>query len=90
LRNVVERSVLLSNGEVLGPDMLPPEVRGDAAGSRPKLELGPEGLDIEDLERQLLEEALRRAGGNSTEAGRLLGLSRHQIRNRLNKYGVDE
>jgi len=90
LRNVIERSVLLSNGDVLGPDMLPPEVRGDAAGPRPMLELGPDGLDIEELERQLLEEALRRAGGNRTEAGRLLGLSRHQIRNRLNKYGVDE
>lgn len=90
LRNVIERSVLLSNADVLAPDMLPPEVRGEAAGPRPKLELGPDGLDIEELERQLLEEALRRTGGNRTEAGRLLGLSRHQIRNRLNKYGVDE
>ncbi|HKJ92156.1 MAG TPA: sigma-54 dependent transcriptional regulator [Longimicrobiales bacterium] len=89
LRNVIERSVLLSAGRMLTPDMLPPEVRGEGTGPRPRLELGPEGMDIEELERQLLEEALRRAGGNRTEAGRLLGLSRHQIRNRLNKYGVD-
>jgi DNA-binding protein Fis len=34
-------------------------------------------------------EALRRTDGNRTEAGRLLGLSRHQIRNRLKKYGVE-
>ena len=40
------------------------------------------------MERDLLFEALRRSEGNRTEAGRLLGLSRHQIRNRLKKYGV--
>jgi len=53
------------------------------------VELGPEGLDIEALERTLLQQALNRAGGNRTTAGRLLGLSRHQIRNRLKKYGEE-
>ena len=47
------------------------------------------GLDMETLERTLLLEALRRSEGNRSEAGRLLGLSRHQIRNRLKKFGVE-
>jgi DNA-binding protein Fis len=47
-------------------------------------------VDFEELEQSLLRAALRRAEGNRTEAGRLLGMSRHQVRNRLNKYGMDE
>jgi DNA-binding NtrC family response regulator len=93
LRNVVERAVLLAEGPTLTPDLLPPEIRqGHSPGSDRlgSLELGPDGIDLDDLERRLLEEALRRAEGNRTEAGRLLGLSRHQIRNRLKKYGIDE
>ncbi|HUH12589.1 MAG TPA: sigma-54 dependent transcriptional regulator [Longimicrobiales bacterium] len=93
LRNVVERSVLLADEPVLTAEMLPPEVRGTGNGAlagAPTVPLGPEGLDMDQLERTLLVTALERAGGNRTEAGRLLGLSRHQIRNRLQKYGVEE
>ena len=91
LRNLIERSVLLADGEVLTAEMLPPPVRGGGRRSSDlPVELGPEGVDFEELEEALLREALRRAGGNRTEAGRLLGMSRHQVRNRLNKYGVEE
>jgi DNA-binding NtrC family response regulator len=91
LRNVIERAVLLSEGPILTPDLLPPEVRrgGSESGSWVgSFELGPDGIDLEELERRLLEEALRQAEGNRTRAGLLLGLSRHQIRNRLHKYGM--
>jgi two-component system, NtrC family, response regulator AtoC len=90
LRNVVERAVLLSDGPVLDVSVLPPEIRAPKAegDGGADIRLGPEGLDLESLERTLLEEALRRTDGNRTEAGRLLGLSRHQIRNRLHKYGM--
>ncbi len=90
LRNVIERTVLLADGPVLKPEMLPPEVRGERPREVGPLELGPDGLDVEALERELLTKALRRAEGNKTEAGRLLGMSRHQVRNRLKKYGMDE
>jgi two-component system response regulator AtoC len=91
LRNLIERSVLLADGEVLGVDMLPQPIQdGRKTKSKLPVELGPDGLDFEELEQTLLREALRRAEGNRTEAGRLLGMSRHQVRNRLNKYGIDE
>lgn len=92
LHNVVERAVLLTEGDEVDVDSLPPEVRqgdeeeGEGHGA---FTLGPSGLDLDQLERELLMEALRIAEGNRTEAGRLLGLSRHQIRNRLKKYGVE-
>jgi len=90
LCNVVERAVLLTEGDRIDVDALPREVRGEESRTGPEaLTLGPDGVDLDELEQGLLMEALRRAEGNRTEAGRLLGLSRHQIRNRLKKYGVD-
>jgi len=90
LKNAIERTVLLSDGSVLMADMLPPAIAGRSPPpERPAVELGPEGLDFEELERALLAAALRRTEGNRTEAGRLLGMSRHQIRNRLTKYGME-
>jgi two-component system, NtrC family, response regulator AtoC len=89
LRNVIERSVLLADGPSLTVAALPPEVRTPRQNGHAPVDIGPDGLDIEALERELLTEALRRAEGNRTTAGRLLGLSRHQIRNRLRKYGEE-
>jgi two-component system, NtrC family, response regulator AtoC len=90
LRNLIERTVLLADGPVLQPAMLPSQIVGPVADPDPVVRLGSEGVDFEALERSLLEAALRRAEGNRTEAGRLLGMSRHQVRNRLKKYGLDE
>jgi two-component system, NtrC family, response regulator AtoC len=89
LRNLLERSVLLADGPELTLEMLPSEIRRPRAASVPTVALGPDGLDLEELERSLLDAALRRAGGNRSEAGRLLGLSRHQIRTRLQKWGEE-
>jgi DNA-binding NtrC family response regulator len=46
------------------------------------------GLDLEELERDLICQALARAEGNKTGAARLLGLSRDTLRYRLEKYGI--
>jgi DNA-binding NtrC family response regulator len=92
LHNVVERAVLLTEGDEVDVASLPPEVRQgdeDVSEGHGTISIGPAGLDLDELERELLMEALRIAEGNRTEAGRLLGLSRHQIRNRLKKYGVE-
>jgi two-component system, NtrC family, response regulator AtoC len=95
LRNVIERAVLLAGGDSIRLDDLPRELqrrdpqREGPGGSAAAAGFGPEGVDLASLERMLLHEALRRAEGNRSEAGRLLGLSRHQVRNRLAKYGVE-
>jgi len=89
LRNVIERAVLLAEGDAIRLSNLPRELQQADSGGEPasRAELGAEGVDLAELERMLLREALRRAEGNRSEAGRLLGLSRHQVRNRLAKYG---
>ena len=65
---------------------------GDIAlrGTEPEanISLPATGLNLETLERKLLLEALERAGGNKTQAARLLGLTRDTLRYRLEKHGI--
>jgi two-component system, NtrC family, response regulator AtoC len=90
LRNLIERSVLLTEGDTLEMSSLPADMRGAPAAKGLPVTFGPEGIDLDAVEHALLDEALRRSEGNRTRAGRLLGLSRHQIRNRLKKFGVED
>jgi len=75
LKNCVESMVVLARTPELGVDDLPPALRGlaPAAGaSAPPLNLKAAGKD-------LLDKALQQAGGNKTEAARLLGISRRTL-----------
>ena len=87
MRNVVERAMLLARGDRLDS--------GDfsliGGLSAPALfELPPQGLNLEDVEKQLLLQALARADGNQTHAGQLLGLNRDQVRYRIEKFGLQK
>jgi transcriptional regulator with PAS, ATPase and Fis domain len=86
LRNVVERAMLLAEGTRLEAHDFG-ALRAGAAGTDP-FELPAGGVDLEDLERSLVVQALRRAGGNQTKAAALLGLNRDQIRYRIEKFGL--
>jgi len=50
--------------------------------------LPPEGVNLEDVERHLLSQALERAGGNQSHAAQLLGINRDQVRYRIEKFGL--
>jgi two-component system, NtrC family, response regulator AtoC len=86
LRNVVERAMLLSDNDHLDARDFPAMTTAVSAGS--EFELPPAGVDLEQLERSLLVQALRRCRGNQTRAGALLGLNRDQIRYRIEKFGL--
>jgi transcriptional regulator with PAS, ATPase and Fis domain len=85
LRNAVERAMLLIDGHVLEPEHLTMLSRQVNAS---RFQLPPEGVNLEDLERQLLVQALERSGGNQTQAGELLGINRDQVRYRIEKFGL--
>jgi DNA-binding NtrC family response regulator len=99
LRNLFERMVLLASGEEIGVGDIPQEILGSRAPAAPAaaegaegvlLPLPPGGVDFEQLERSLVEQALRRTRGNQTRAARLLGMNREQIRYRVEKFGLRE
>jgi DNA-binding NtrC family response regulator len=86
LRNVIERAVLLSDGDRLDARDFSTMSTGLAGADR--FELPPSGVDLDKLERSFVLQALRRCGGNQTRAGGLLGLNRDQIRYRIEKFGL--
>jgi two-component system response regulator PilR (NtrC family) len=94
LENVIERAVALEASPTILPDSLPASVRGDAPRVAPAPVDGlPEsGFDLEahvkDIERGYIAEALKRAGGNLTKAGKLLGLEFRQVRYLVKKYNL--
>jgi len=86
LRNVIERAMLLSDGERLDGRDFSAMTKAVSAGN--DFELPATGVDLEQLERSVLVQALRRSNGNQTRAGTLLGLNRDQIRYRIEKFGL--
>jgi DNA-binding NtrC family response regulator len=86
LRNVVERAMLLSDAQRLEAKDF--AALTSTAPSAEDFELPAKGVDLEQLERSLVVQALKRAGGNQTKAAALLGLNRDQIRYRIEKFGL--
>jgi len=87
LQNIVERACALAKGNRLEADDIHLDVRpAKAANGAPGFL--PEGLTLEQWEDEMVQEALRRANGNKSQAARLLGLSRNALRYRLSKIGI--
>jgi two-component system, NtrC family, response regulator AtoC len=93
LSHVIERAVLWSKGPMLDVEHLALEVPPDRAetGSDGAAVLPtnrPAGMELEQWERSLIEQALRESDGNQTRAAQRLGISRDTLRYRLKKYGI--
>jgi two-component system, NtrC family, response regulator AtoC len=86
LRNAVERAVLLAQCQWLQPADFP--ALTIHSGARNGFELPPDGLDLEQVERSFVVQALDRCAGNQTRAAVLLGMNRDQIRYRIEKFGL--
>src|SRR5512137_2521870 len=91
LGNVVERACTLAEGEVIGPELLPPALRGAELPGAPA-DLPTDGIDLQAhldaVERSILQKALERSGGVKTEAAKLLALTFRSLRYRLAKHGI--
>jgi DNA-binding NtrC family response regulator len=91
LENVVERMLVLSNGEQITEEDLPEELRllPPAHPANPlSFEIPDEGVSLEAIERELLLRALEKAGGNQTRAAQYLDISRRTFIYRMEKHGL--
>ena len=88
LKNVVERLVVLAPGDVLGPDLLPPEVLGGGEAADPAIDALPFKEAVDAFKRSHLAKALARFGGNQTKAAEALGLQRTFLNRLLRGYGL--
>ncbi len=94
LQNVVERAVVLCRKDLIGEDLLPETVRRGMARTETTTVLPPEGLDfrkaVENYQRTLIAEALRRTGGIQRQAARLLRLSPTTFNEKVHRLGLAE
>jgi two-component system response regulator AtoC len=97
LRNVIERALILEDGDLITMKYLPPgltqETKQAAAsgaqagsvGANHDFRLPSAGLSLDEVEMSLVRQAIEQSGGNQTKAAELLGISRDQLRYRLKK-----
>lgn len=89
IRNLIERTLLLYDGDTITPDQLGSHVRGERPPDGVQFVLPAAGLRLEEVEKEFIRQALERTGGNKTRAARLLGLTRDTLRYRLDKHSID-
>jgi DNA-binding NtrC family response regulator len=87
LKNAVERAMLLAEGDHLEPVDFPIAAAASSDGGH-RFELPAAGLNLEEVERSLVTQALERTGWNQSRAATLLGVNRDQIRYRIEKFGL--
>ncbi len=89
LENIIERAVVLSRGNVITVNDLPNVVKGFKAEKEiPADENLTLTQQVEELEKKLIYDALSKANGNQSQAGRMLGLTERNLRYKMQKYGI--
>ena len=96
LENLIERAITLETSEVLTPGSLPGYLkdRGLEMAGEQALKVPSDGLDlektVEEFEKAIIADALRKSGGVKKKAAELLGLSFRSMRYKLSKYDITE
>jgi transcriptional regulator with PAS, ATPase and Fis domain len=90
LQNTVEHALVLCDGPVIHSRLLPQEIRTPELAEAPAAVASTTApsLALEDVERQALVDALRRAGGNKKKAAELLGIHRPTLYGKLKRLGL--
>lgn len=91
LENAVERMLIMRNGDVIAPEEVPEKIRTTREKLRecPVVCLPSEGYSLEQLEREVVIEALERNGWNQSSAARFLRIPRHTLIYRMEKYNIE-
>lgn len=89
LENIIERAVVLSRQNIITVNDLPSNVKGFKTETDPILEENKTlNEQVEALEKKLIYDALMKANGNQSLAGRMLGITERNLRYKMQKYGI--
>jgi DNA-binding NtrC family response regulator len=89
LESAIERAILLAEGDKITLEDLPTEVRQDVGpAAEGTFKLPAEGINFEDVERNLITQAMDQTDYNITKAAKLLGLTFRTLQYRLEKFGI--
>jgi two-component system, NtrC family, response regulator AtoC len=87
LKNVIERSVILTQGEIVQPEHLPLELREGSKLTVPeRTMLGR--MSLEEMEKMHIAEVLNSVTGNKSQAAKILNISRSTLREKLKTYQI--
>ncbi len=92
VRNVVERIVVLQEGTTVLPEHMPKEILRQQAprpASTGRYVLPDGGLSLDELEKDLIAQALAKAEGNKTLAAKLLNISYDSLRYQIKKFDLE-
>lgn len=81
LKNVIERAVILADGDIISAALLPSEFHNESPGADP--------LNMQDMEKQHIIKVLRYTKGNKTETARLLGIGLTTLYRKIEEYKID-
>src|SRR5881392_4488164 len=89
LESAIERAILLCEGDMITPDDLPSEVRQESQSAiTGGFKLPAEGINFEEVEKNLILQAMDQTDYNITKAAKLLGLTFRTLQYRLEKFGI--
>jgi len=91
LQNVIERAAIICHGGEIMPDNLPRELHAPqkvVTGNVAVVNFPAGGISLEEVEKQLIVQALERSGGNQTKAANLLAITRSALLYRMQKHGI--
>jgi DNA-binding NtrC family response regulator len=89
LESAIERAILLAESDKITLEDLPTEVRQEVGpASEGAFKLPAEGINFEDVERNLITQAMEQTDYNITKAAKLLGLTFRTLQYRLEKFGI--
>jgi DNA-binding NtrC family response regulator len=87
LRTAVEHGVVMCRGKEIQPGDLPPDVRQFVTtNTAPAVDT----LNLQEIEKHSIRQALQSCGGNRTEAAKTLGISRRTLHRKLHEYQIDD
>lgn len=89
LQNVIERLAVLAKDNLIREETLPEEIRrAESRVASIGLKLPEEGIDLEEVEKEILLQALERHGWNQTHAAKYLNISRKTLIYRMEKFAL--
>jgi len=88
LENVIEHCFVMCDGEMIEMRHLPPEMQGQGGESAPDEAVDCRPKTLQQMERLMIEEALRRHDGNKTAAAAELGIGKRTLYRRLKEYDI--
>ncbi len=89
LENTVERLLIMRNSDTISVADLPDKLREHKRHESALIQLPDEGYSLEQLEREIVVEALERNGWNQAASARFLQIPRHTLIYRIEKYGIE-